>query len=174
MGATEIEDYEQDLVTTLKRRRQEVSAYEEKSRRAGDQDLPFRWRAVLNVYKSHQARQMGSTYYPRLERLFDIVREDGRVRLMLSYDQENPDPDFTDPGQRRQVEALLKFEQPLAQLMDAAEGRWRAGDFEGEAALLEEFAEGNPQKDTILNLAAEARRDDALSGASSRSRPKRL
>ncbi|MBN1678193.1 MAG: hypothetical protein JW880_06600 [Candidatus Thermoplasmatota archaeon] len=173
MGAVEIGDDKQDLVATLKRRRDEVSAYEEKPGRTGDQDLPFRWRAALNVYKSHETRQMGSTYYPRLERLFDIVREDGRIRLMLSYDEENPNPDFTDPGQRRQVEALLKFEQPLAQLIDEAEDCWRAGDFKAEAALLEEYAISNPQKDTILDLAAEARRDDALSGATSRSKTKR-
>ena len=127
---------------------------------------------MLNVYKSDEAGRTRSTDYPRLERLFQIVRDDGRVRYMLNYDQENPDPDFTDPGQRRQVEAILGFEQPLAQLMVEVGDRWRAGDFEGEAALLEEFARSNPQKDTILDLAAEARRD-ALSGATSKLRPKR-
>jgi hypothetical protein len=104
--------------------------------------------------------------------LFDIVRGDGKVRLMLSYDEYNPDPDFRNMGERRQVEALLKFEEPLAQLVVEAGNRWKAGDFEGEAALLEEYAASNPQKDTILDLASEARRD-ALSGASSRSKQKR-
>ena len=56
-------------------------------------------------------------------RLFDIVREDGKVRLMLGYYQDNPDPDFTNDGQRRQVEALLGFEQPLVQLMEEAGNR---------------------------------------------------
>jgi len=107
-----------------------------------------------------------------MDRLFDIVRGDGRVRLMLSYDQENPSPDFTDYGQRRQVEALLGFERSLAQVMEEAGNCWRIGDFEGEASLLEEFAISNPQRDAILDLAAEARRD-ALSGATSRSKPKR-
>jgi hypothetical protein len=107
-----------------------------------------------------------------MDRLFDIVREDGKVRLILSYDQFNPDPDFTNEGQRRQVEALLKFEQPLLQLIEEAGNLWRAGDFAGEAALLEDYAISNPQRDAILDLAAEAKRD-ALSGASAKSRPKR-
>mgnify|MGYP001765322156 CR=1 FL=1 len=92
--------------------------------------------------------------------------------MMLSYGQENPRPDFTNTGQRRQVEALLKFEQPLVQLIEHAGALWRAGDFEGEAALLEDYAISNPQRDAILDLAEEARRD-ALSGASARSKPKR-
>ena len=163
---------EPDLETTLKRRRQELSVYEEESRRMGDRDLPFRWRTVVNVYKPEDARRLGAADYPRLERLFEIVREDGRVKFMLNYDIENPDPDFTNPGQRRQVEAILGFEQPLAHLIVEVGNRWRAGDFEGEAALLEEYAKSNPQRDSILDLAAEARRD-ALSGASARSMPKR-
>lgn len=114
----------------------------------------------------------GSADYPRMHRLFDIVRGDGKIRLMLSYDQENPDPDLTNMGQRRQVEALLKFEQPLEQLIEQAGNLWRAGDFEGEAALLEDYAISNPQRDAILDLAEEARRD-ALSGGSARSKPKR-
>jgi hypothetical protein len=92
--------------------------------------------------------------------------------LMLDYDLENPAPDFTDYGQRRQVESMLGFEQPVGTLMAEAESRWSAGNYEGEAALLEEFAKSNPQRDAILSLAAEARRD-ALTGGSSRTKPRR-
>jgi len=56
--------------------------------------------------------------------------------------------------------------------MEEAEKRWLAGDFQGEAAMLEEFADSNPQRDAILDLAAEAKRD-ALTGASTRHRPRR-
>jgi len=163
---------EPDLETTLKRRRQEVSVHEEKLRSASGRNLPVEWRAVLNNYRSGKASGKAGTDYPRMERLFEIAREDGRIRYMLSYDLENPDPDFTDSGQRRQVEAILGFERPLAQLIEEAGNRWRAGDFIGEAALLEEFAQSNPQRDAILDLAAEARRD-ALSGATSPVKPKR-
>jgi hypothetical protein len=91
---------------------------------------------------------------------------------MLDYDEENPNPDFTNRGQRRQVESLLGFEQPLERLIEEAGNRWQAGDFEGEAALLEQFADSNPQRDSILNLAAEARYD-AISGATAPKRPQR-
>jgi hypothetical protein len=56
--------------------------------------------------------------------------------------------------------------------MEEAEERWMAGDFQGEAAILEEFANSNPQRDAILDLAAEARQD-ALTGASTRQKPRR-
>jgi len=163
---------EKSLETTVKRLRKNISAVEEGSRRAEDRSLKTRWRTALSVYRSSEENAIGNADYPRMGRLFDIVRGDGKVRLMLSYDQYNPDPDFRNLGERRQVEALLKFEEPLTQLVIEAGNRWRAGDFEGEAALLEEYAVSNPQKDTILDLVAEARRD-ALSGASSKSRQKR-
>ena len=137
-----------------------------------DNELPFRWHQVLNFYKAETEEQLKETAYPRWKRLYEIVREDGHIRLMLGYDQENPDPDFADPGQRHQVEAILGFERSLENMMAEAENRWKAGDFEGEAAILEQFADRNPQKEAILNLAAEARRD-AVSGASTRTRPKR-
>ena len=70
------------------------------------------------------------------------------------------------------VKAILEFEEPLKHLMDDTSRRWQAGDFEGEALLLEDFAQSNPQVDSILELAAEARRD-ALSGATARVRQKR-
>jgi hypothetical protein len=163
---------EKSLETTVKRLRKNISAVEESSRRAEDRSLKARWQTALNMYRPSDERAIGNAEYPRMEKLFDIVRGDGKVRLMLSYDEYNPDPDFRNMGERRQVEALLKFEEPLAQLVVEAGNRWKAGDFEGEAALLEEYAASNPQKDTILDLASEARRD-ALSGASSRSKQKR-
>jgi len=163
---------ESDLERLLKRRQQVMSASEGGSRRGDEKPLPVRWREVLNDYKSIEERRKQSEKYPRWQRLFEIVKEDGRIKLMLNYDNENPSPDFTDRGQRRQVECILGFEQPLEHLMEEASSRWQAGDFEGEATLLEEFAKFNPQKETILGLAAEARKD-ALSGASARHRPRR-
>lgn len=163
---------ESNLESLLRQRQQVSSASEGEARRGGEKALPVRWREVLNDYKSTEERRKQSAKYPRWQRLFEIVREDGRIKLMLNYDNENPSPDFTDRGQRRQVECILGFEQPLEHLMEEASSRWQAGDFEGEASLLEEFAKFNPQRDTILDLAAEARRD-ALSGASARQRPRR-
>jgi len=163
---------ESDLERILRERQQVLSASEEESARAREADLPIRWREVLNVFKQRADMRERSAVYPRWQRLFEIIREDGRIRLMLDYDEENPTPDFTDRGQRRQVESLLGFEQPLERLIDDAGNRWQAGDFEGEAALLEEFARSNPQKDAILDLVAEARQD-ALSGASARKKPRR-
>ncbi len=132
-------------------------------------ELSTRWRRTIESYRSVQSKE---SPYPRRHRLLDIVLADGRVKLMLDYDEENPDPDLSRYGERRQVESLLGFEAPLEKLIADAENRWRAGDFAGEAAVLEEFANSNPQKDAILGLAAEARRD-ALSGASARTKPKR-
>lgn len=172
VGRKAMKSDESGFERVLRQRRQVLSASEQESRRADEEDLPVRWREVLNVYKPAEQKRKQSTAYPRWQRLFDIVREDGRIRLMLNYDEENPTPDFTDRGQRRQVESILEFEQPLERLMEDACSRWQAGDFEGEAVLLEEFAQPNPQRDAILDLAAEARRD-ALSGASIRQRPRR-
>jgi hypothetical protein len=163
---------ERNLETTVKRLRKDISAVEVSSRRAEDRSLKARWRTALSMYKQSEEKAIGNAEYPRMGRLFDIVRGDGKVRLMLSYDEYNPDPDFRNLGERKQVEALLKFEEPLMQLVMEAGNKWRSGDFEGEAALLEEYAVSNPQKDTILDLASEARRE-ALSGASSQSRQKR-
>ena len=137
-----------------------------------DTGLPAQWQEVLRSYKAGSDERQEDAAYPRRKRLFDIVREDGHIRLMLGYDRENPVPNFADPGQRRQVEAILEFENALDNMMAEAESRWKAGDFEGEAAILEEFADRNPQREAILDLVAEARRD-ALSGASTRSKPKR-
>ena len=156
----------------MRLRRQVLSASEKESRGVAEEVLPVRWNEVLNVYRPTSEKRMEDVTYPRGQRLFEIIRNDGRIKLMLDYDEENPSPDFTDWKQRRQVESILGFEQPLERLMEEAGNRWQAGDFEGEAALLEEFANSNPQKDTILDLAAEARRD-AFSGASARERPKR-
>ena len=149
----------------LRRRRRELTDYELS-------ELPSRWHAVLHSYKSGEQGYQGDMTYPRWQKLFDIIREDGRIKLLLDYDQENPSPDFRDYGQRRQVESMLGFERPLEQLMIEAGKRWLDGDFDGEATLLEEFAESNPQKDAILDLAAEARRD-SVTGASAPKRPKR-
>ena len=156
---------ELDVKNVMKHRRRGVPVLE-------DKDLSARWREVLRSYSASEEGPQRGTVYPRRERLFDIVRKDGRIRLMLGYGQENPDPDLTDHGQRRQVECLLEFEGPLGHLMEEAEKRWLAGDFQGEAAMLEEFADSNPQRDAILDLAAEAKRD-ALTGASTRQRPRR-
>jgi len=153
------------------RHRREVLSASEKESNFGE-NLPARWREVLDVFHTGKARHEESGAYPRRQKLFEIVREDGRIRLMLNYARENPTPDFNDQGQRRQVECMIGFEQPLERLMQEAGNRWQAGDFEGEAALLEEFANSNPQRDTILRLAAEARQD-AVSGSSVRRRPKR-
>ena len=148
----------------LRRRRKGLSESEEA-------ELPGRWREVVRSYEG--MNQPGScTAYPRRQRLFEILREDGRIRLMLEYDHENPAPDFRDYGQRRQVESILGFEEQVGTLIAEAESRWSAGNYEGEAALLEEFANSNPQRDAILGLAAEARRD-ALTGGSSRTKPRR-
>jgi hypothetical protein len=163
---------EEDLESTVARLRDSISKVQEAKKLADDRSLQIRWRAALRKLRKKEELLKGSTDYPRMDRLFEIVREDGKVRLILSYDQFNPDPDFTNEGQRRQVEALLKFEQPLVQLMEEAGNLWRAGDYAGEAALLEDYAISNPQRDAILDLAAEAKRD-ALSGASAKSRPKR-
>ena len=171
-GGAEMSEDKQDLEDTVARLRDTLSKYQEAKKLAEDRNLQFRWRAALRTFGTTEERRTRSADYPRMHRLFDIVRDDGKVRLMLSYGQYNPDPDFTNEGQRRQVEALLKFGQPLMQLMEEAGSLWRAGDFEGEAALLEDYAISNPQRDAILSLAEEARRD-ALSGASTRSKPKR-
>jgi len=172
LGESEVREDKKDLETTVRRLRKDISAVEESAKRMESRDLKSRWRTALNTFRPAGEKRIGSAEYPRMERLFDVVRADGKVRLMLSYDQFNPDPDFRNLGERRQVEALLKFEEPLTQLIMEAGNKWQAGDFEGEAALLEEYAVSNPQKDAILDLAAEARRD-ALSGASSPSRQKR-
>lgn len=163
---------EKNLEATVTRLRDTISKYQEANRLAEDRSLQLRWRAAVTTFGTAEGERTGNADYPRMGRLFDIVREDGKVRLMLNYDQYNPGPDFTNEGQRRQVEALLKIEQPLVQLMEEAGNLWRAGDFEGEAVLLEEYAISNPQRDAIFDLAKEARRD-ALSGASARSKPKR-
>lgn len=163
---------EKDMETTVARLRDHLSKYQDAKRLAEDGSLQFQWRAAVRTFGTKEGNRTGSANYPRMNRLFDIVRGDGKIRLMLSYDQENPDPDLTNMGQRRQVEALLKFEQPLEQLIEQAGNLWRAGDFEGEAALLEDYAISNPQRDAILDLAEEAKRD-ALSGGSARSKPKR-
>ena len=156
----------------MKRLRKDMSAVADNSECDGARDLRSRWQLALSLFRPKEASRLGTVDYPRKERLFEVVRGDGKVRLLLSYDQYNPEPDFANEGERRQVEALLKFEQPLAQLILEAGSRWQAGDFNGEAALLEEYAFSNPQRDTILDLAAEARRD-ALSGASTKYKPKR-
>ncbi len=171
-GGRRIREEEKGLDTTVKRLRKDISAVAEDSKRREERELRSRWRSALNLFRSKEASRLGTADYPRMEKLFEVVRGDGKVRLMLSYDQYNPEPNLANEGERRQVEALLKFEQPLAQLILEAGNRWRAGDFNGEAALLEEYASSNPQRETILDLAAEARRD-ALSGASSPSRQKR-
>jgi hypothetical protein len=163
---------EENLEDTVARLRDSISKVQEAKKLADDRSLQLRWRAALRKLDGKDEMLKGSTDYPRMGRLFDIVREDGKVRLILSYDQFNPEPDFNNEGQRRQVEALLKFEQPLVHLMEEAGNLWRAGDFAGEAALLEDYAISNPQRDAILDLAEEAKRD-ALSGASTRSKPKR-
>ncbi len=163
---------EKDLETTVSRLRNDISRYQDAKKRADDRALESEWKAAVKTFCSTHDSSNGASEYPRMSRLFDIVREDGKIRLVLSYDQFNPDPDFANEGQRRQVEALLKFEQPLVQLIEEAGNMWRAGNFEGEATLLEEYAISNPQRDAILDLAAEARRD-ALSGASAKSRPRR-
>ncbi len=147
----------------MKRRRREPSPTDEI-------ELSSMWRHALKFYECADETQHGT--YPRWQRLFDIVQADGRIRLLLNYDEQNPNPDLRNYGERRQVESLLAFERPLEQLMAEAESRWRAGNFAGEATLLEEFADSNPQKEAILDLAAEARRD-AVSGASTRVKPKR-
>jgi len=163
---------EKELEGTVARLRDSISKLHEAKKLADDHDLQSRWRAAIRTFETREKMRAGNVDYPRMDRLFEIVREDGKVRLMLSYNKYNPNPDLMNDGQRRQVEALLKFEQPLMRLMEQAGSLWQAGDFEGEAALLEEYAVSNPQRDAILSLAEEARRD-ALSGASARSRPKR-
>jgi hypothetical protein len=163
---------ESDLEKALRRRREVLSAAEKEGRTEEEQSLPVRWKEVLNTYREPSGKRAEASAYPRGERLFEIVRQDGRIKLMLDYDEENPNPDFTNRGQRRQVESLLGFEQPLERLIEEAGNRWQAGDFEGEAALLEQFADSNPQRDSILNLAAEARYD-AISGATAPKRPQR-
>ncbi len=163
---------ESDLERALRQRRQVLSAVEKEGRREDEGSLPVRWKEVLNVYRRPSENRTDVTTYPRGQRLFEILRHDGRIKLMLDYDEENPDPDFTDRGQRRQVESILGFEQPLERLMEEAGDRWQAGDFDGEASLLEQFADSNPQRESLLDLAAEARRD-AVSGASARDRPRR-
>ena len=164
--------YESDLARFLRERRQVMSASEAEVGRSEEEALSAQWRKALHYYKSTAKEQRRNEAYPRWKKLFEIVREDGRIRLMLGYDLENPMPNLKDRGQRRQVECILGFEQPLQQMMEEASHRWQAGDFEGEAALLEEFAQSNPQKEMIMGLAAEARKD-ALSGSSVRTRPRR-
>lgn len=156
---------ESGVKNVMKHRRRDAPVLE-------DEDLSARWREVLKSYSAADEGQQRGTIYPRQQRLFDIVRKDGRIRLMLGYGEENPDPDFANHGQRRQVECLLGFERPVGHLMEEAEERWMTGDFQGEAAILEEFANSNPQRDAILDLAAEARQD-ALTGASTRQKPRR-
>lgn len=171
-GGAATNSNESETEKFLKQRRQVLAASKRESRHWDVEQLPDQWREALNIYKSTEVDRKQDADYPRRQRLFEIVREDGRIRLMLDYAEENPTPDFTDQGQRRQVQCLLGLEQPLERLIEEAGNRWQAGDFEGEAALLEEFADANPQKDIILDLAFEAKRD-ALSGASARQRPKR-
>ncbi len=150
----------------MRRRRERFSDLNE-------EELFSRWREVLNAYEEERSRP-GRAAYPRAGRLLEIIRGDGHIRLMLEYDQENPSPNLGDYGQRRQVESILGFEAPLRTLRAEAESHWAAGDFAGEAALLEEYASSNPQRDAILSLAAEARRDAAaISGATSRVKPAR-
>lgn len=143
----------------LGHRRRELTVLEERN-------LHAEWEEAVRSFRGARAGHRGSPY-ARRARLFDIVRNDGRIKLLLGYDEENPAPDLKDYGQRRQVESLLGFEKPLERLLAEAEERWLAGDYEGEATLLEEFANSNPQKDSILDLAAEARRD-AMSVAPTR------
>ena len=163
---------EKDLESTVARLSGDISKVQEAKRNAGDSDLQLRWRAAIKTFETSKAEQHGSADYPRMDRLYEIVRSDGKIKLMLGYAKDNLEPDLTNEGKRRTVEALLKFERPLEQLIQQAGKLWEAGDFEGEASLLEEYAIRNPQKDAILDLAAEARRD-ALSGASARTKPKR-
>ena len=163
---------ESDLEKTLRQRRLVLSAAEKEASRECEESLPIRWREVVNVYRRSPKMRPDIGPYPRGEKLFEIVRHDGRVKLMLDYDEENPVPDFTDRGQRRQIESILGFERPLERLIEEAGSRWQAGDFAGEAALLEEFADSNPQSESILDLAAEARQE-AASGATTRTRPQR-
>jgi hypothetical protein len=172
LGGTELRGDEKELENTVARLRDARSKYEEARKLVEDRSLQWQWRRALRLFGASTTDGPGGADYPRMERLFRIVREDGKIRLMLGYDKENPRPDFMDNGQRRQVEALLQFEQPLVQLMEEAGNLWRAGNFDGEAALLEDYAILNPQREAILQLAEEARRD-ALSGASTQSRPKR-
>ncbi len=164
--------YESDLARFLRERQKVQCASDAEAGRKDEEALSAQWREAIHLYKSPRDEEEHNVAYPRGKRLFEIVREDGRIKLMLGYAAENPAPDLKDHGQRRQVECILGFEQPLEHLMHEASHRWQVGDFEGEAALLEEFANSNPQKETILRLAAEARRD-ALSGSSVRERPRR-
>ena len=163
---------EKNLESTVANLRDNISKLQEARKLAEDHGLQLRWRAALRTFGTSKPELTGAADYPRMDRLFEIVREDGKIRQILNYDKYNPDPDFKNEGQRRQVEALLKFEQPLIQLMEQVGSLWKAGDFEGEAAVLEDYAISNPQREAILNLAAEARHD-ALSGGSTRSKPKR-
>jgi hypothetical protein len=163
---------QKELESTVARLHDTISKYQEARRRAEDRSLQFRWRAALRTFGSADEELAKNIDYPRMERLFDIVRNDGKIRLMMSYGRYNPYPDFSNEGKRRQVEALLKIEQPLVQMMEEAGNLWRAGDFQGEAALLEDYATSNPQREAILKLAEEAR-SDALSGALARTKPKR-
>ena len=149
----------------MRRRRKEPSESDEA-------ELDDQWRTLLRSFGNEGKDRETRSAYPRGQRLFEIVQRDGRIRLMLDYNEENPAPDFKDFGQRRQVESILGLEKPIENMLAEAEGRWSAGNFEGEAAILEEFAESNPQRDAILELAAEAR-EDALTCGSSRTRPKR-
>jgi|GEM_PF-2479191 len=163
---------ESDLERALRHRRQVLAAFQKQSEREEQEALSARWNEVVNTYRMRSGKAQGLLEYPRGERLFEIIRNDGRVRLLLDYNLENPSPNLANQGQRRQVESILGFERPLEQLMLEAGGRWQAGDYEREAELLEEFAKSNPQSDSILDLAAEARRD-AISGASTARKPKR-
>jgi hypothetical protein len=170
-GESEVREDTKHLEDTVSRLKKDISAVEENSKDSTNNSLRSRWKTAVSTYKL-PALPEGVRDYPRMQRLFQVIRADGKMRLILSYDEYNPDPDLRNLGERRQVEALLKFEEPLTHLMAEAGNRWREGDFEGEAALLEEYAASNPQRDAILDLAAEARRD-ALSGATARSRQRR-
>ena len=163
---------ESTLERALRQRRQVLAAVEKESQREDREALSIRWKDAVNTFRMSSGPPKEVSGYPRGERLFEIIRNDGRIKLMLDYSDENPSPDLADRGQRRQVESILGFEQSLDRLMIEAESRWQAGDFSGEAALLEEFADSNPQKDSILDLAAEARHD-AESGGSARKKPQR-
>ncbi len=156
-----------DSGNVLRRRRDDLSGL-------GVDELRARWRAAVRSYGGEDDLRAKSTEYPRAEKLYDIVRADGRIRLMLEYDEENPMPDLAEYGQRRQVESILGLEAPLEALMAETESRWLTKDFEGEARVLEEFAVSNPQRDEIMELAAEARRDAAaLTGGTTATKPKR-
>jgi len=165
VGGETVNETDSEARNVLRRRRKKPTDLEE-------EELSARWREVIRSYRSAEAGAKKDTSYPRRQRLLDIVREDGRIKLMLDYDEENPSPNLNEYGQRRQIESILGFEESIEHLIADVESRWNAHDFEGEAALLEEFANSNPQRDAILSLAAEARRD-SLSGASARVKPRR-